>query len=280
MEMTKVTEVSAMINGVMAPLRSVWTESEKIITSSGLNHIIFNRTRNEEDIDYLNFEYNVFDHVTFTNCNFNNCYLRYAVFLGCSFYDCNFEYSETDCCSFFNVDFHSCNFLKATFWADNTFFNCSFEECDMAFAHFSNKMENGCNIEIYNCKNLEEAHLPHFSMACPTEGDFIGWKKAYVCDNDKGEGVEIGLVKLLIPASAQRSSAYSKKCRCDKAKVLSITDLKGEREYKFAYSMCDISFEYRVGKYVEPKYRFCPDRFDECASGIHFFIDKQDAINY
>lgn len=278
MEMRKATEVSAMINGTMAPLYQVWIKSEKIITSSRLEDITFNRSEDEEDKDIFDFEYNVFDHVVFNNCSFKNCYLKYAVFLGCLFCNCNFEGSEIDGCSFFNVDFHSCNFLKTAFWAGNTFFNCNCKECIMALAHFSNKIKS-CDIKINNCINFKEKCMPHVSMACPTEGGFIGWKKAYKYNNELGT-FESVLVKLLIPASAQRSSAYGKKCRCDKAKVLSITGLKNEEEYKIAYSMYDTSFEYRVGEYVEPKFHFCPDRFNECASGIHFFIDKQDAINY
>ena len=43
-------------------------------------------------------------------------------------------------------------------------------------------------------------------LSCPTEGSFIGWKKA------SGH-----IVKLRIPEDARRSSATGHKCRCDKA---------------------------------------------------------------
>lgn len=106
-------------------------------------------------------------------------------------------------------------------------------------------------------------------MACPSDGEFIGWKK-----------VEGKLIKLLIPEDAKRSSATTNKCRCDKAKVLSITDVDGKnpisRLAHFAYGHETI---YEVGKTVYPD-SFDEDRWNECSNGIHFFINKQDAINY
>lgn len=51
---------------------------------------------------------------------------------------------------------------------------------------------------------IEDCIIP---MACPSDGAFIGWKKAILgC----GEAV---LVKLLIPEDAKRSSATGRKCR-------------------------------------------------------------------
>ena len=105
-------------------------------------------------------------------------------------------------------------------------------------------------------------------MACPHEGEFIGWKK---CRGEK-------IVKLLIPADAKRSSALSKKCRCNRAVVLDITDRKGTRE-ETAVSGHDSRFVYRKGETVCVP-NFDEDRFNECAPGIHFFMDKEDAENY
>ena len=70
-----------------------------------------------------------------------------------------------------------------------------------------------------------------FSLQCPEEGSFIGYKKA---DNK--------IVKLLITEDAKRSSATSRKCRCNKAKVLSITSLDGKEEYVYATSNYNSNF--------------------------------------
>ena len=116
-------------------------------------------------------------------------------------------------------------------------------------------------------------NVPYIPMVCPEEGKFIGWKKAEV------EGKNV-IVKLEIPASAKRSSATSRKCRCDKAKVLEIYNLDGTvaKERK-CYSNYNNDFIYEVGKTVKVD-DFNEDRWNECSQGIHFFINRQEAINY
>ena len=116
-------------------------------------------------------------------------------------------------------------------------------------------------------------NVPFIPMACPDTGAFVGWKKADRC-----------IVKLLIPEDARRSSATGRKCRCDRAVVLSIEDIIGKVHDKpeknfYARSDHDADFIYRVGETVSVD-NFCEDRFTECAPGIHFFINKQEAIDY
>ena len=105
-------------------------------------------------------------------------------------------------------------------------------------------------------------------MACPDTGAFIGWKKA--------RGL---IVCLEIPADAKRLSATGRKCRCDKAKVLSITDLEGTKTYNEIASSRDAGFIYKVGETVSVD-DFNGDRWQECSAGIHFFINRQEAVDY
>ena len=106
-------------------------------------------------------------------------------------------------------------------------------------------------------------------MACPTDGSFIGWKKAsgYV-------------VKLQIPEDARRSSAGGEKCRCDKAYVAEIQNADGTKaDIEAIHSNHDNNFVYTVGATVEvPNFDDC--RWNECAPGIHFFIDRRAAVEY
>ena len=116
-------------------------------------------------------------------------------------------------------------------------------------------------------------NVPYIPMVCPEEGDFIGWKKAE-CNKSKV------IVKLHIPSDAKRSSATTRKCRCSKAEVIAIYNLDGtEAEETSCHSNYDNSFIYEVGKIVEVT-DFDEDRWNECAKGIHFFINRQEAINY
>ena len=116
-------------------------------------------------------------------------------------------------------------------------------------------------------------NVPFIPYACPDFGSFIGYKK---CDSEDGSVI----VELEILSDARRCSSTGRKCRCDKAKVLAIQNLDGtQAEVKEARSGYDSDFIYRVGEIVEVK-DFCEDRWEECAAGIHFFINRQEAVNY
>ena len=127
--------------------------------------------------------------------------------------------------------------------------------------------------------NLGDANLRHtdlscvknifFPMACPEKGSFIAFKKA---------GCYI--IELFIPSNAKRCSATSRKCRCSKAKVISITTLSGDKtNITEVHSTYDPNFIYKLGEYVEVK-NFDNNRWNECSTGIHFFITRQEAVNY
>ena len=120
--------------------------------------------------------------------------------------------------------------------------------------------------------NLREANLREAKgayMACPTDGSFIGWKKA--------SGY---IVKLQIPENARRSSAGGEKCRCDKAFVVDIQNFDGTNaDIETVCSDHDENFVYAVGATVEVS-DFDDDRWNECAPGIHFFIDRRAAVEY
>ena len=151
----------------------------------------------------------------------------------------------------------------------------------------------GANLNRANIRGsyIEHAHLngavltgainlPFIPLACPEAGSFIGWKK---CIKYKG----ICIVKLLIPEDAKRTSATTRKCRCDKAQVLEIQTINGDilPPDVIAYSCYGIhnngrKFPYKVGEIVKTEEPFEEDRWKECASGIHFFINRQDAVEY
>ena len=108
-----------------------------------------------------------------------------------------------------------------------------------------------------------------FPMACPEKGSFIAFKKA-----------GFYIIELFIPSNAKRCSATSRKCRCSKAKVISITTPSGDKtNITEVHSNYDPNFIYKLGEYVEVK-NFDDNRWNECSTGIHFFITRQEAVNY
>ena len=123
---------------------------------------------------------------------------------------------------------------------------------------------NLCDADLRGAKNL-----PFIPYVCPDTGSFIGYKKA----NNK-------IVKLEISEDAKRLSATSRKCRCNKAKVLGIYDYERNLlEDKEVASDRDKDFIYRVGEVAEVK-DFDEDRWNECSTGIHFFINFEEAVKY
>ena len=122
--------------------------------------------------------------------------------------------------------------------------------------------------------NLSELTIAQTSIL-PDEGDIIGWKKAITLD-----GAPI-IVKLLIPADAQRSNATGRKCRASTARVLDLQDKQGNSlpPDTTAYSSFDLDFTYQKGETVHVE-DFDTNRWDECAPGIHFFITRIEAIEY
>lgn len=132
----------------------------------------------------------------------------------------------------------------------------------------------GANLQGANLQGAN--NIPDYicPICCPEKGSFIGFKKALAAN----KYVEV-IVELEIPAEAKRSSATNRKCRCDKAKVLSITDLSGVAEFQMAVSTFDENFIYEVGKTVIVD-DFDEDRWNECSTGIHFFITRKEAIDY
>ena len=137
-------------------------------------------------------------------------------------------------------------------------------------ADLRNANLDGANLRDADLRDAK--NIPYIPLECPSEGSFIGWKK-----------INKILIKLEIPEDARRSSATTKKCRCDKAKVLGFYDLNSTElnidkiinNYNYNYNTC----EYIKSEMVYPD-SFDEDRWNECSHGIHFFINKQDAINY
>ena len=115
--------------------------------------------------------------------------------------------------------------------------------------------------------DLRGADLPFF-IVCPRSGSVEVWKK----------GGHDEVIKLKIPAWSRRtSSLVGRKCRAEFAIVLEI-----ERDGK-PLQECggwhDKRFVYRVGECVKPD-AYDPDIKVECSHGIHFFITRQEAVDW
>ena len=149
-------------------------------------------------------------------------------------------------------------------------YDADLRDADLCGADLRGAYLCGANLygaDLYGA-NLYDADL-RFPINCPETGSFIGYKKA--CDGR--------IVKLQITEKAERCSATGRKCRCSEAKVLSITSIDEVFTYAEAFSKHDINFKYEVGKTVKVD-NFDNNRWNECSTGIHFFITRQEAVDY
>ena len=153
-------------------------------------------------------------------------------------------------------------------WTDSIIFEYSSVDNTLAKTVLE-ALKGGADLRGANLRDANLRDAKGTYMACPTDGSFIGWKKA--------SGY---IVKLQIPEDARRSSAGGEKCRCDKAFVVDIQNFDGTNaDIETVCSDHDENFVYAVGATVEVS-DFDDDRWNECAPGIHFFIDRRAAVEY
>lgn len=154
-------------------------------------------------------------------------------------------------------------------WADLTRAHLSeahLTGADLRRANLSDADLTGSDLRGANIKDT----IINFPISCPEEGSFIGFKK---CSSDL-------IVELEITEDALRCSATGRKCRCSKAKVVSITNIDGTiADVTSISSKHDPDFIYTVGEIVEVK-NFDTNRWNECSTGIHFFITRDEAVDY
>lgn len=156
--------------------------------------------------------------------------------------------------------------LRSAYLSSANLSGADLNRADLSGAYLNRANLSGADLSgayLSGAKNI------NYPIACPEKGAFIGFKKAHKT-----------IVELLITEDSLRCSATSRKCRCSKAEVVSITNLNGTPcEFDSVASNRDSSFIYKVGGIVEVK-NFDTNRWKECSTGIHFFITRQEAVDY
>ena len=123
---------------------------------------------------------------------------------------------------------------------------------DLYGADLRGAVLHGVDLRGANLRGAKGIELAISKTRILPDGDIIGWKKCK-------DGV---IVKLLIPADAKRSSAFGRKCRAEKVKVLEVI---GAKEGISTYTN---AVKYHVGDVVKTHDPFCDDWMKECASEI------------
>ena len=206
----------------------------------------------------------------FHGANLHNANLSGACLLNADLRGADLSSANLSGACLLNADLHNADLSSANL------LNADLRVADLHDANLRGACLLNANLrgaDLHNADLRSAENVPYIPMVCPEEGDFIGWKKA---EGNKDKVI----VKLRIPSDAKRSSATTRKCRCSKAEVIAIYNLDGTEEGETTcHSGYDNSFIYEVGKTVEVT-NFSEDRWSECAKGIHFFINRQEAIDY
>lgn len=216
------------------------------------------------DLSFLEIKNRDLSRASFDKCNMSGMRIQ----------NCDLSYT-----GFYNnkmngIMFYVCNLNEAKIYS-NDLFEGLFINCTLTNVKLTNTNLSGVGIKDCKLDNIiANPFTSFYNLQCPEEGSFIGFKKAYINTTPV-------IVKLQITEDSLRSSSTSRKCRCSKAKVLSISYLDGTEcpEETIACSQHDNNFVYKIGEILEIK-DFNKDRWKECASGIHFFITREEAVNY
>ena len=220
-------------------------------------------------------------HADLREANLSNADLKYANLINANLAYADLRNADLKEANLRKVNLNNVNLREANLYRAFCYYtnlcgvdlrNADLREANLFRANLKDANLFGVNLKNANIINAEisENTKIDYPIACPETGSFIGYKKAG-CEK---------IVKLQICEDAKRSSATTKKCRCSKALVLAIENIDGSdsglQEIESEFDPC---FIYRIGEIAEVS-DFDDNRWNECAPGIHFFMDRQDAVEY
>lgn len=209
-----------------------------------------------------------------------------AIKRGISLSYANLQYADLTCLNLSKTNLSYTNLfyanLACTVLSDVNLSNANLRCASFVCSHLNKVNFNGANLKTANftysvLTDVTFDNAVGINDQCPKEGSFIGWKKCKFINRNYPY-----IVKLEIPADAKRSSSTGKKCRCSKAKVLEIQNIDGtitEVDHVSSISRSYDGVYYQMGEIVEPD-SFDEEFWNECSHGIHFFMNREDAVNW
>lgn len=235
-----------------------------------------------------------FSKLNLNGYDFRGVTLSQAYFRGCNLNGTNFCGADLQRVDFSHSTCHGTNFqyayLHKAIFNYTSLYGTIFVGANLNDALFDGHVTgSGVDFRYANVTNihLTRIHVPFcvrptmytpgienlvdvYPLACPETGSFIAYKQL---DHHI-------IAKLLIPEDARRSSAFGRKCRADKAQVLGLFNYDGTpAAVAVGFSHHDPDFAYPIGETVSVP-DFDPDRWEECSTGIHFFLTFREAVNY
>lgn len=216
--------------------------------------------------EMLDLEQCIFKKQDLSGWDMKNLNLRRASFQECNLNGTDFSNSMMDHVAFYDCDIKNMK-LNNTLCRGASFRGNDMEGIDLSGANiYAAVLEDATNQD----KVITDENTKWYEMKCPEEGPFIAWK----CCTD------LRVVMMLVPADAKRCMATMETGRVSKVKVLSIKSIDETESFEWAQSTVDPDFYYEVGKWLEPANGFQEDRWKDSSPGIHFFLDRQQCVDY
>ena len=214
-----------------------------------------------QDVDEWRAMYANLDGAYLRNANLRGVHLRFACLTHACLINAYLKKADLRGANLVGADLR-CADLRGT-----DLMSANLRDANLRGANLEGVVLQGANLWGADLRNAR--NVPYIPMVCPEKGSFIGYKKAHS-----------KIIKLLIPKDAKRSSATTRKCRCNKAIVLGIYELDGSVSNVMEVSSDrDSNFIYKINNKVIVD-DFDEDRWSECSTGIHFFMQEQEAIDY
>ena len=229
----------------------------------GIERIIApNSDLREANLNQANLRWANLNQANLSEADLNRANLRGANLSGANLREANLREADLSGADLRGADLYKANLHWANLhWANLNQVNlhwANLSEADLRGANLSEADLRGADLRGANLYGaIEIPVLVAAQLSILPAGELRGFKRL-------ADGV---ICELSIPADAKRSNASGRKCRCDRATVVS-----GE-----GVSPYDPSFAYSPGLVVRPRKPFDDDRWNECSSGIHFFITKAEA---
>lgn len=210
--------------------------------------------------------------VVLENMDLSGWDLSNTDFTGATFTDMTFDGANMDNCCIKGSWFFGANSMKNVKLTNSDMRAAGMRHVDMSGMDISGSdLHTACLEYTKQDGIIYDENTKWYEMKCPPQGEaFIAWK---CC-------IELRVVQLLIPREAKRVMATQETGRTNKAKVLSIKSIDETESYDWAQSTVDQDFFYEVGKWVEPANGFEEDRWRDSSEGIHFFLERQQCVNY
>ena len=191
--------------------------------------------------------------------NLRGANLYYADLRGANLRGANLSGADLYGANLYGADLSGANLLGANLYGADLL-GANLRGANLSDANLLGANLLGANLR--GARHLDDATRDALRIV-PTDGAFVGWK---LCRDNV-------LVKLQIPETAKRSNSTGRKCRAEFVKVLNVIGAE------IGVSKFDSSVTYRTGETVR-----CIDwdenPWNECSSGIHFFITRGEAERY